>query len=268
MTGGAGRWPTGSRAAVVTAGAARRRRSRWSDRRLHGRCRGLPAAARTSTSSLDDMAGVGPRDPLDHGRHPARHRRHAHPDRHRARDHGAARHRHRGLHDRGRRRGSPGVVRTVVEAMTALPSIVAGPVHLHRLILALGFPRSGLAAALALGVMMLPIIARAADVVLRRRARRPARGVLRPRRSRWQHGLARRAADRAARPGDRADPRRRPRRRRDRRRCCSPRAPRRSSCVNPTERRDELAAALHLLRRPQRRAAGRSSAPSPPPRSC
>ena len=33
--------------------------------------------------------------------------------------------------------------------------------------MALGYPRSGLAAALAIGVMMLPIIARAADVVLR-----------------------------------------------------------------------------------------------------
>lgn len=65
-------------------------------------------------------------------------------------------------------------VRTIVEAMTALPSIVAGlfvystliigidvgGVHLH-------LPKSGLAAALAISVMMLPIIIRAADVVLR-----------------------------------------------------------------------------------------------------
>jgi len=59
------------------------------------------------------------------------------------------------------------VVRTVVEAMTALPSIVAGLFIYTVLIVALGYPRSGLAAALAIGVMMLPIIARAADVVLR-----------------------------------------------------------------------------------------------------
>lgn len=59
------------------------------------------------------------------------------------------------------------VVRTVVEAMTALPSIVAGLFIYTTLILTLGMPRSGLAASLALAVMMLPIIARAADVVLR-----------------------------------------------------------------------------------------------------
>lgn len=59
------------------------------------------------------------------------------------------------------------VVRTVVEAMTALPSIVAGLFIYTVLIVALGYPRSGLAAALAIAVMMLPIIARAADVVLR-----------------------------------------------------------------------------------------------------
>lgn len=59
------------------------------------------------------------------------------------------------------------VVRTIVEAMTALPSIVAGLFVYTVLIVALGFPRSGFAAAMALSVMMLPIIARAADVVLR-----------------------------------------------------------------------------------------------------
>jgi phosphate transport system permease protein len=59
------------------------------------------------------------------------------------------------------------VVRTVVEAMTALPSIVAGLFIYTVFIIALGFPRSGLAAGLAISVMMLPIIARASDVVLR-----------------------------------------------------------------------------------------------------
>ncbi|AXI76276.1 phosphate ABC transporter permease PstA [Peterkaempfera bronchialis] len=58
-------------------------------------------------------------------------------------------------------------VRTVVEAMTALPSIVAGLFVYATWILILHFPKSGLAAGLAISVMMLPIIIRAADVVLR-----------------------------------------------------------------------------------------------------
>jgi phosphate transport system permease protein len=61
----------------------------------------------------------------------------------------------------------PRLVRTIVEAMTALPSIVAGLFIYATLILALGFEKSGFAASLALSVMMLPIIIRAADVVLR-----------------------------------------------------------------------------------------------------
>jgi phosphate transport system permease protein len=59
------------------------------------------------------------------------------------------------------------VVRTIVEAMTALPSVVAGLFIYTALIIGLHFPKSGFAAALAISVMMLPIIARAADVVLR-----------------------------------------------------------------------------------------------------
>lgn len=59
------------------------------------------------------------------------------------------------------------VVRTVVEAMTALPSIVAGLFIYATVILILGVPRSGFAASLAITVMMLPIIIRSSDVVLR-----------------------------------------------------------------------------------------------------
>ncbi|MCL1869974.1 MAG: phosphate ABC transporter permease PstA [Promicromonosporaceae bacterium] len=59
------------------------------------------------------------------------------------------------------------VVRTVVEAMTALPSVVAGLFTYTVFVLLLGVPRSGFAASLAITVMMLPIVARAADVVLR-----------------------------------------------------------------------------------------------------
>jgi phosphate transport system permease protein len=58
-------------------------------------------------------------------------------------------------------------VRTVVEAMTALPSIVAGMFVFAVWIILLKFDKSGLAASIALGVMMLPIVVRAADVVLR-----------------------------------------------------------------------------------------------------
>ena len=59
------------------------------------------------------------------------------------------------------------IVRTLVEAMTALPSIVAGLFIYTTLIVMLGVSRTGIAAAMAIAVMMLPIIARSADVVLR-----------------------------------------------------------------------------------------------------
>jgi phosphate transport system permease protein len=58
------------------------------------------------------------------------------------------------------------LVRTVVEAMTALPSIVAGLFIYSTCLVYLGMPASGLAAGLALAVMALPILARAAYVVL------------------------------------------------------------------------------------------------------
>lgn len=58
-------------------------------------------------------------------------------------------------------------VRTIVDAMTALPSIVAGLFIFATFILILGFERSGVAASLAVSIMMLPIVIRSADVVLR-----------------------------------------------------------------------------------------------------
>ncbi len=61
----------------------------------------------------------------------------------------------------------PRFVRTICEAMTALPSIVAGLFIYAAVILTFGLEKSGFAAGLALSVMMLPIIIRAADVVLR-----------------------------------------------------------------------------------------------------
>ena len=57
-------------------------------------------------------------------------------------------------------------VRTISDAMTALPSIVAG-LFIYAVLLVLDTQRSGFAAAAAISVMMLPIIIRAADVVLR-----------------------------------------------------------------------------------------------------
>ncbi len=51
--------------------------------------------------------------------------------------------------------------------MTALPSIVAGLFIFATLILIFGVEKSGFAAAMALSIMMMPIVIRAADVVLR-----------------------------------------------------------------------------------------------------
>lgn len=60
-----------------------------------------------------------------------------------------------------------GIVRIVVEAMTALPSIVAGLFIYTVLIVEGQFPRTGFTAAMALSVMMIPVIARSAEVTLR-----------------------------------------------------------------------------------------------------
>jgi len=59
------------------------------------------------------------------------------------------------------------LVRTVVDAMSALPSIVAGLFIFASVILTFGMQKTGFAASLALSVMMLPIITRTAEVVFR-----------------------------------------------------------------------------------------------------
>jgi phosphate transport system permease protein len=59
------------------------------------------------------------------------------------------------------------LVRTVVEAMTALPEILAGLFVYVVLIVEFGAPKSGIAASIAMSVTMIPIIARAAEVALR-----------------------------------------------------------------------------------------------------
>jgi len=58
-------------------------------------------------------------------------------------------------------------VRTIADAMTALPSIVAGLFVYVAVIQLITHQRSGFAAAMAITVMMLPIVIRASDVVLR-----------------------------------------------------------------------------------------------------
>jgi phosphate transport system permease protein len=58
-------------------------------------------------------------------------------------------------------------VRTVVEAMTALPDIVAGLFVYVLLILGFGMEKNGLAVSLALVVTMVPVTARSAEVVLK-----------------------------------------------------------------------------------------------------
>ncbi|MCW2494721.1 phosphate ABC transporter permease PstA [Jatrophihabitans sp.] len=59
------------------------------------------------------------------------------------------------------------IVRTVVEAMTALPDILAGLFIYSLLIIAFGWEQDGFAVSLALAVTMTPIVARSAEVVLR-----------------------------------------------------------------------------------------------------
>ncbi len=58
-------------------------------------------------------------------------------------------------------------VRTIVDTMSAIPSVVAGLFIFATVVLALGTNRCGFAASLAITVMMMPIITRTAEVVFR-----------------------------------------------------------------------------------------------------
>jgi phosphate transport system permease protein len=58
-------------------------------------------------------------------------------------------------------------IRTIVDAMSAMPDILVGLFIYATLILIFHWPLSGMAAAVALGITALPIICRASDVVLR-----------------------------------------------------------------------------------------------------
>ncbi len=65
------------------------------------------------------------------------------------------------------RGGLARLVRTVVEAMSAVPTIVAGLFIYSMLILKFGQERSGFAASLALSISMIPVVCTTAEVVLR-----------------------------------------------------------------------------------------------------
>ncbi len=65
------------------------------------------------------------------------------------------------------RGGLARTVRTVVEAMSAVPTIVAGLFIYSMLILKFGQDRSGFAASLALCISMIPVVCTTAEVVLR-----------------------------------------------------------------------------------------------------
>ncbi|MFZ0251130.1 MAG: phosphate ABC transporter permease PstA [Acidimicrobiales bacterium] len=59
------------------------------------------------------------------------------------------------------------LIRTVVEAMTALSDILAGLFVYALLVVGFGLGKTGLAAAIAIAVTMLPLVARASEVALR-----------------------------------------------------------------------------------------------------
>ena len=141
-----------------------------------------------------------------------------------------------------------GVVRTVVEAMTALPDIVAGLFVYAVLILALGAGAGGFAAAVALGGHDARRSSPASgEVVLRVVPGGLREAGLALGASRWRT-VWRRAAHRPARARHRADPRHGPRGRRDGAGAAHVRGVTFFN-ANPFNEPDELAAAVHLHRR-------------------
>jgi phosphate transport system permease protein len=59
------------------------------------------------------------------------------------------------------------VVRIIIDTMSAIPSVVAGLFVLAILILTLGYQKSGLAAAIAISIEMIPVVTRTSEVVFR-----------------------------------------------------------------------------------------------------
>ena len=111
--------------------------------------------------------------------------------------------------------GWPGSSRIVVEAMSAVPTIVAGLFIYSMLILKFGQERSGFAASLALCVSMIPVVTTTAEVVLRLVPNGLREASLALGTTQWQTVRRVVLPDRAARPRHRRAARRRPRDRRD-----------------------------------------------------
>ena len=191
--------------ALVPAGADRRLR----DQPGHARCSrwsSSPSDIPTVTRA-DARGGMGPA----HRRHPDHHRR-GHADGDPARDPRW----HLPQRVRRQRAGSAGSIRFIADVMTGVPSIVMGLFIYTVWVLALRATRAS-PAALALACLMLPVVIRTTEEMLRLvpqdlrqasvRARRPQGGApiltRRPARRRARHHQ-RRAARRS--PGPRARP--------------------------------------------------------------
>ena len=109
------------------------------------------------------------------------------------------------------------VVRYFVDVMTGVPSVVFGLfVYIVLVVTKVGGTFAAWKGAVALALLMLPVVTRSAEVVLQPRARHPARGRAGARRPALAGHLQGRPADGAARHRDRLAARGGPRRGRDR----------------------------------------------------
>ncbi len=151
-----------------------------------------------------------------------RHRRHDRAGGHRHHHHRTAGHHDGDLPGQLQRTVRPGGRSTVVDAMTGAPAIIAG-LFVYLLWVAPHHTsgKSGFAAALALAVMMLPIVTRAAQEVVAIVPGSLREAALALGAPEWRVLAAGGAADGASRTDDGCHPRDRPHRRRDRARCCS-----------------------------------------------
>ena len=108
----------------------------------------------------------------------------------------------------------------LVDVMTGIPSIVAGLFAYALFVLFFGEGvRMGFGGAVALSLLMIPIVVRSCEEMLKLVPARPARGVVRPGRAEVAHDRQGRAADGAGRHHHRRHAGGRPGDRRDRTRC-------------------------------------------------
>ena len=111
----------------------------------------------------------------------------------------------------------PKILRFFADVMTGVPSIIMGLFISAIWVVRFGTDGvTGFAGALALGCLMLPIVIRSTEEMLRLVPGPPARGELRPRRRQGAHDPHGRPAAGVPRHPQRRAARRRPRRRRDR----------------------------------------------------